>query len=77
MPRLPEYVLTEDHSFGPYQDSKVLKVGSFVKPIDLYYVPKHCFNSRASMYYDSKRDVFCYTSFGIIPIPKTKIREII
>lgn len=76
MAKVPEFITTEDYKFGPLNDERVLPKGSFIKPIDVYYLPKHCYNYPTTMYYNKDRDVFIYCRFGIITIPKKLVLEI-
>lgn len=71
MSRTPNYVLTEDHNFGPFGDQKTLEVGSFVRPIEYIYVPKHCLEKGVH----NRAFSYCYTRYGIILIPNALIRK--
>lgn len=80
MVRVPTYITTEDISIknGQYgHDSKILPKGSFVKPLHYDYVPKHVKENKTWAFFDKKTDVFAYTHFGIIAIPKNYIREVV
>lgn len=55
-------------------NSKVLEAGSYVRPIDLQYVPDHV--TDRWKYFSESSEVFAYTKFGIIPILKSSIEEI-
>ncbi len=55
--------------------SSCQRAGTFVRPIDLKYVPKHITDDERWKYFDKNTDVFCYYSGGIVPIPKALIRE--
>lgn len=76
MAKVPTYILKEPYRFGPLHDMKEMPQGSFIRPIELCYVPKHCFSGPAATYYSKERDVFCYTHYGIIPIPKNLVVEV-
>lgn len=54
-------------------DVKMLPANSFVRPIDIKYVPQHCLDRFPG--FDSKYQVFVYCRYGIVPIPKNQIRE--
>jgi hypothetical protein len=77
MPRSSNYRLKEDFYFGStygsYQDGKKLPAGTYIRPIDLSYVPNHVINDQRWRHFNSELEVFCYTRFGIIPIPKTYV----
>lgn len=72
----PDYVLKEEYRFsvGP-QDVRVLPAGTFVRPIELYYVPKHVVDNPDYRHFNKHEEVFCYTRYGIIPIPRKHIRR--
>jgi hypothetical protein len=72
----PNYVLTEEHavSSGPY-DTKTLPAGSFVRPIDPVYLPRHITESDEYKYFSPERQIYCYTRIGIVAIPKYKVRR--
>lgn len=67
------YALSESHTFISGGDSRTLPQGAFVSPIDIYYVPQ--FILEKNPWFDKKVDIFCYTRFGMVPIPKHKVRE--
>lgn len=75
MNKTPNYVLITGVSVntGRY-GTKVLPSGSFVRPVEVKYVPKHVLekydNFNASYY------VFIYTSYGFIVTEKSNIREV-
>lgn len=85
--KIPNYILDRDflHYFNP-QNSITLTSGMFVKPIERRYVPKHIldaadwsiFNDKKRVYemHDDSTAVFCYTSKGIVLIPRDFIREV-
>lgn len=73
----PNYVLVEDYSYviGP-QDTRVLKAGSFVRPVEFCYLPTHItkeLSSQRAVKFEDK--VFCYTFYGMLPIPKKLLRQ--
>lgn len=53
--------------------SKVLPVGSFIRPLQLTYVPQHIIDKFPG--FDKERQVFAYTKYGIVPVPKSIVRE--
>lgn len=67
-----QWVLAQEytHSFNQ-RDSFTLPSGAFVLPMETKYVPKHV---REAIFLDSSKEIFCYTHFGIIPIPKKILR---
>jgi len=75
--RIQEYITKEDHqiSYGSY-DKKLLPMGSFVKPIYEYYLPRHIKESDDFKQLNRDTQVYVYCRFGIVIIPKSIIREI-
>lgn len=75
-PRTPNYVLTESFNCTPGSyTSQLLPEGSFVRPIAFDYVPRHITENPKYYHFDSKREVFVYTKFGIVAVPKNILRE--
>lgn len=78
--KTPNYVLKEEHKYpsakGSMHDLKVLPIGSFVRPIEPQYVPKHVIDDERWRWFAPKVEVFAYTSQGIIVIPRNIIREV-
>jgi hypothetical protein len=73
--KVPTYMTNEPVTFGlTWRDEKKLPSGTFVKPISLKYVPQHVKEKWTN--YDSKTQEFCYTSAGIIPIPRKAIIQV-
>lgn len=74
--RTPNYVLSEAHvySTGP-MDTRTLPAGTFVRPIELTYVPKHVTEDPQNRWFDKEKDVYCYCHYGILAIPRKIIRE--
>ena len=70
--KTPNYVLNSDHTLISGHDTRVLKEGTFVRPLELHYVPKHVLE--ANKWVNTYDESFCYTHFGIVPIPKYKLR---
>lgn len=73
----PDYLLTNDVTITKdIWDQKVIKAGTFVRPIDFYYVPQHIKDLPDHKWFDRNREVFCYTPIGIQLIPLDKIRKL-
>ena len=70
--RVPDYVLIEAVQITL---DMTLEAGTFVKPILPRYLPKHCLEDKRWSYIDKDKSTWCYTYYGIIPIPTDKIRE--
>jgi hypothetical protein len=79
MSRSPNYRLKEDYhlAMGRYgADSKTIPAGSYVRPIDLCYVPPHVLDDDRWENVDLSTHVFCYVrNLGIVPIIKSVIRD--
>lgn len=71
----PDYVLVSEHRYkSGSAEAAILPEGTFVRPIDLKYVPKHVVEADLWRYFNSDKEVFCYTRLGIIAIPKELLR---
>lgn len=72
------YILTRDVTcFNGYLlDPKVVPQGSFVKPVDVYYVPHHIIELPENRLADFSTNVFCYTRIGFVLIPREYLREV-
>ncbi len=74
--RTPNYVVSHDITISTDKMGfqKVLPSGAFVRPIHKDYLPKHVLEKHK----DSLSDyyVMCYCYFGLIPIPKSYLREV-
>ena len=75
--KTPNYALTEAYSCTSNNggDYKVLDAGTFVRPIELRYVPKHVVEDHRWRYFNPAEQIFCFTSIGIVPIPRDRIQE--
>lgn len=75
--KTPDYVLDSDcEMVDEFWNKKTIPAGTFVKPIDFYYVPKHVREMPLNRYYDKDKETFCYCSYGIVLLPKNKIRRV-
>lgn len=76
--KVQDYALKSPHMYrtGVWADPITLPAGLFVKPIEYRYVPKHVLEKYENTGHDDSKCVFCYTSYGIISIPRELIREI-
>lgn len=85
--RTPNYVLSEEHTYWVSRSGTMsgihwtpnsvatLPKGTFARPIELCYVPKHV-RDENSQGFDPATDVFCYTNRGIIKIPRNILVEV-
>lgn len=72
--RTPNYRLTSDVVVQfDKNDFVILPGGSFVRPIQLYYVPNHVLEFWPGV--DGQYHVFAYTHYGIVPIPRSQVME--
>lgn len=73
--RSQNFITQESHSFaqGMY-DTKIIPAGTFVRPIEYCYVPKHVKDDPRWRHFDQKTEIFCYCSYGMVPILREKIR---
>ena len=74
--RTPNYILTEEVlvRFGNY-DVKTLPKGTFVVPIYHERVPRHVLEDKRWASFDKTKDVFVYTKYGMIAVPKIYVKE--
>lgn len=73
--RTTNYRLQEEHTIHRgIQDSKSLPQGSYICPIKLGYVPKHIVEADNNRWHNPETEVFCFTKYGIVSIPRYKIR---
>ncbi len=76
--RTSNYCLVSDHSYNQGNsryDLRILSAGTFVRPLELNYVPKHVIDDERWKAFDKTKEVFCYCRYGIVPIPRNLIRE--
>lgn len=74
--KTPSYMLMKDHhiSIG-VGETRILPAGSFVCPVEPYYLPRHIKDQPSFQYFNRQTELFCYTRFGITVIPKHLVRE--
>lgn len=73
--RITEYILSEDMVVDQ-SNNKTLPAGSFVKPIDPYWLPQHIKDTSNFKWMNKETQVFCYTALGMVLIPWEKLRAI-
>lgn len=73
--KLPEYVLMREVTIrtGRY-GGKVLPVGSFVRPIEIKWVPKDVIEEQRIYNFD--KESYYYTYYGIVIVPNEDVRMI-
>lgn len=75
--KTPNYIINKEYSIvNKYLDQKILPVGTFVKPINEYYLPNHIKESTEYRWFDKTTEVFVYCRYGIVAIPKNIIVEV-
>ncbi len=71
----PDYMLTEDFNYQPTRpNSFVIAAGTFLRPIDFYYVPRHI--REENKFFNKETEVYCYCYYGILVFPKEVIRKV-
>lgn len=77
MLKTPDYVLTEQlvYHMGAH-DTRVLEPGTFMRPIEIQYVPKHVIGDERWRFYDKDRDIFCYCRYGIVMVKRSALRQV-
>lgn len=75
--RTPNYVLSVVVilRYSP-TDEKVLEAGTFVRPVELQYVPEHVIQDKRWKWFDKDTDVFVYTRLGFIAVHRKNLREV-
>ena len=74
--RTPNYRLKAEASIKTKSgDWLKMPQHSWLRPIELEYVPKHVLEDKRWQHFDSKREVFCYTKFGYVVLMRTEIEE--
>ncbi len=75
MSRTPNFTIMSPVNFSHVSGNLTLEPGDFVRPIALCYVSQHVIDDKRWRWFDPQNDVFCYTHYGVIPIPKRNLRE--
>ena len=71
----PDFVLNEDYTYYvSITDPCVLKAGTFIRPIELQYLPKHVTEYWVGV--NPGTMTYCYTRYGIIPLPNKILRKV-
>lgn len=72
------YVTSEDHKVGWTMDAITIPKGTFVKPIDVVYIPAHLKEGNEWATYKDKLEyyTYAYSSYGIHIYPRRIIVEI-
>jgi hypothetical protein len=73
----PNFITTEDYRFMKSKwTEQILPAGSFVRPIELCWLPKHILDADGHKWFNSETEVYAYCSWGIIAIPKKIMRKV-
>lgn len=73
--RSPNFILSMPLQITHRGSSVTLPYGTFIRPINDEYVPRHVFDKPENKWYNSETHLFAYTWFGIIQIPKDAVKE--
>jgi hypothetical protein len=76
--KTPNYKISEDFSFvcNDLWDKKIIPAGTFVRPIELQYVPQHIKDWFFHKFFDEEKEIYVYCSYGMIAIPRKLLREV-
>ncbi len=75
--RVANHRLNREHQVPVSRtESKSLPQHAFVHPIGLQYVPKHVVDDERWSGYDMDSHTFCYTRWGIFPIPNDAVEAV-
>lgn len=72
----PNWIINTDTTITKNNDFITLKEGTFARPLALEYVPDYVKESPSHKNFDSQREVYCYTSIGIVPIKLDRLSKI-
>lgn len=77
--RAPHYRITKPFEvkleYGQKTDTVTFPAGTFVRPVELKYLPEHIRNRQIPWPIVNKDPVWCYTRYGFHPIPRELIEE--
>ena len=71
---MAEYRTKVTYDCGDFHNSLILEAYNFIVPINPNYVPGHLYD-KFPLHYDIS-DIFCYTRYGIISLPRDIIERI-
>lgn len=76
--KVDEFITTEAVKYhkGGLSNERTLPAYSFVKPINIRWVPQHVLDDVDGKWFTPSKEIFCYCSGGIIVIQKDKIRKV-
>lgn len=74
--RSPNFMLRSSHRVNHDGDYIDLPAGTFIRPIWIGNVPKHIKENPANKFFNPDIETYCYTRYGIIPIPNNCIMEV-
>ncbi len=74
--KTPNFALRQEHRIEMRGDYRTLPSGAFVRPIELQYVPVHVKEDSRNQFFNVQSDVYCFTRYGIIAIPKSIVMEV-
>lgn len=74
--RRDAYVLMEEYKYKGSDKDVELPSGAYVSPISPQYLPRHITGGRDFDLYTRPYYEYCYTRYGIIPIPFKMLRKV-
>lgn len=78
MAKTPDFITIEAWSYskGVGQEPVQFPPGTFMRPVDTYYLPKVILDSSDYMWFNPTKEVYCYSPIGLIPVPKSLLRRV-
>lgn len=73
--KTPDYQLIEDHVIYSGNDPVRIAAGSFVRPVELRYVPAHVLEDPRFQHRPADT-VFCHCWYGMVLIPRSKLKTV-
>ena len=74
--KIPNYITNTDVRITiNITESVTVPAGTWVKPVEYYYVPKHIKDIPWWKHLNTEERVFTYSHYGFLPIPRKHISE--
>jgi hypothetical protein len=74
--RTPNWVMKDSYTYSVgTMDTRTISAGSFVRPVEHCYVPKHVLEDKRWNHYNSEKHIFIYHRYGFVMVPKDSVRE--
>lgn len=77
--RTPNFAITEDYQVRASSsgwEMITIPANSYLRPIELVYVPEHVQNDSRWVHFNPKLEVFCFCKKGMFPIPRRLLKDI-